>query len=100
MLLLDDGMSCEEVAKVLYLDDDTVRSWAKLHGEGGVAGLMRFESGGSASYLSQAKEEALKAWITATLPRSTRQVGAYIEQEFGVVYESRAGLIRSQITFA
>ena len=81
MLLLDDGMSCEEVAKVLYLDDDTVRSWAKLHGEGGVAGLMRFESGGSASYLSQAQEEALKAWITATLPRSTRQVGAYIEQE-------------------
>src|SRR5208337_5443400 len=29
MLLLDDGLSCEEVAKVLYLDDDTVRGWAK-----------------------------------------------------------------------
>ena len=27
MLLLDDGMSCEEVARVLYLDDDTVRGW-------------------------------------------------------------------------
>ena len=54
---------------------------------------MRFESGGSASLLSQAQEETLKAWIAATLPRSTRPVGAYIEQEFGVVYESRAGLI-------
>ena len=28
-----------------------------------------------------------------TLPRSTRQVGAYIEREFGIVYESRSGLI-------
>ena len=24
MLLLDYGMSCEEIAKVLYLDDDTI----------------------------------------------------------------------------
>ena len=93
VLLLDDGWSCEEVAKALYLDDDTVRTWAKRYGEGGVKGLTRFESGGSASHLSQAQEEALKAWIAATLPRSTRQVGACIEREFGVVYESRAGLI-------
>ena len=25
ILLLDDGLSCADVAKVLYLDDDTVR---------------------------------------------------------------------------
>ncbi len=52
ILLLDDGLSCEDVAKVLYLDDDTVRAWAKHYGRGGLKGLMRFESGGSASYLS------------------------------------------------
>ena len=27
ILLLDDGLRCEEVARVLYLDDDTVRGW-------------------------------------------------------------------------
>jgi transposase len=27
LLLLDDGLSCETVAKVLYLDDDTIRYW-------------------------------------------------------------------------
>jgi hypothetical protein len=27
LLLLDDGMICEAVAKVLYLDDDTIRAW-------------------------------------------------------------------------
>jgi len=93
MLLLDDGWSCERVAEVLYLDDDTVRSWRKTYDEGGLAGLERFEAGCSASHLSKAQEEAVEAWIAATLPRSTRQVGAYIEKEFGVVYKSRAGLI-------
>jgi len=39
------------------------------------------------------QEEALKAFVATTLPRSTRQVGAFIAQEFGLVYESRSGLI-------
>jgi hypothetical protein len=29
LLLLDDGESCGRVAKVLYLDDDTIRNWFK-----------------------------------------------------------------------
>ena len=35
LLLLDDGMSCEEIAKVLYLDDDTIRYWYQLYSEKG-----------------------------------------------------------------
>jgi len=30
LVLLDNGMSCEAVARVLLLDDDTVRSWYRL----------------------------------------------------------------------
>ena len=93
MLLLDDGFSCERVAQVLYLDDDTVRSWRKLYDERGIAGLEQFDAGGSSSRLSAVQEEALKAYVAQTLPRSTRDIGAFIEREFGVVYESRAGLI-------
>ena len=29
LLLLDTGMSCSQIEKVLFLDDDTVRSWHK-----------------------------------------------------------------------
>ena len=35
------------------------------------------------------KKRIDEAFVGATLPRSTRQVGAFIEQEFGLVYESR-----------
>ena len=45
-------------------------------------GLTSFDMGGSASFLSAAQEDALKVFVSATLPRSTRHVGAWIEQEF------------------
>ena len=93
LLLLDDGWSCEKVAKALYLDDDTVRGWRKTYVADGLEGLRRFEGGGSASYLSTEQEARLKAWIAETLPRSTNVIGAYIAKTFGVVYESRSGLI-------
>jgi transposase len=59
----------------------------------GIEGLISFEVGGSASFLSGVQEEALKAFVATTPPRSTREVGAFIAQEFGLVYESRSGLI-------
>src|SRR5215831_4811212 len=34
LVLLDDGLSCEEVAKVLFLDDDTVRRSFRGAGDG------------------------------------------------------------------
>ena len=93
ILLLDDGLSCEQVAKVLYLDGDTVRSWRKLYDERGIAGLEQFDAGGSSSHLSTEQEQTLKAHVAQALPRGTREIGAFIEREFGVVYESRSGLI-------
>ena len=93
LVLLDDGVSCEQVAKMLLLDDDTIRRWHGAFAEGGRKALMRFEAGGSACALSEAQQEKLAAWVRAALPRSTRQVGAWIESEFGVGYDSRSGLV-------
>ncbi|HEX3497185.1 MAG TPA: IS630 family transposase [Methylocella sp.] len=93
MLLLDDGWSCERAAAALYLDDDTIRGWRKTYDADGVEGLRRFEAGGSAGLLSQAQEEELVVYVSQALPRSTREVGVFIEQVFGVVYDSRSGLI-------
>ena len=42
LVLLDNGMICEAVAKVLLLDDDTIRTWYRLYLEDGVEGLASF----------------------------------------------------------
>ena len=39
LVLLDDGMSCEVIAKVLFLDDDTIRAWRRLYQEDGIEGV-------------------------------------------------------------
>src|ERR1039457_664179 len=66
--LLDDGMSCEAIAKVLLLDDDTIRTWYRLYEEDGIEGLTNFGYEGSACQLSGEQQEKLKAWVAAALP--------------------------------
>jgi transposase len=58
-----------------------------------IEGLASFGHDGSACRLSEAQQAKLKAWIAETLPRTTREVGAWIESECGITYESRSGLI-------
>lgn len=93
LVLLDEGMSCTAVAKVLLLDDDTIRTWHRLYQEDGIEGLASFGYEGSACRLSGEQQDKLKNWIAATLPRTTREIGAWIGRECGVEYEGRSGLI-------
>ena len=93
LVLLDDGMSCASIAKVLFLDDDTIRTWYQLYQEDGIEGLASFHHEGSCCRLTAEQQDKLTAWITATLPRTTRQVGAWIEAEFAIDYQTRSGLI-------
>lgn len=93
LVLLDRGMSCSDVGLALFLDDDTIRTWFRLYQEEGIAGLTGFSYEGSASYLSPEQQQRLILWIAETLPRTTRHVGAWIEHEFGITYQSRSGLI-------
>jgi hypothetical protein len=52
LVLLDDGMGYAAVAKVLLLDDDTVRTWRRLYEDDGIEGLAGFGYEGSACRLS------------------------------------------------
>ena len=93
LLLLDDGMSCQEIAKVLYLDDDTIRYWYELYSEKGLIWLADFGYKGRACELTAAQQDALKSWVAQSLPQTTTVVGEWIEKSYGVSY-SRSALIK------
>ena len=93
LVLLDDGMSCAVVAKVLFLDNDTIRTWYQLYQEDGIDGLASFNHEGGSCQLTVEQQDKLKAWIAETLPRTTPQVGAWIALEFEIEYQTRSGLI-------
>jgi len=93
LVLLDKGMSCQRVAEVLLLNDDTIRTWYQLFQEDGIEGLASFNREGGSCRLTVQQQDKLKAWIAETLPRSTREVGAWIAAECGIEYQTRSGLI-------
>jgi len=93
LILLDRGMSAQQVAAVLLVNDDTIREWRALFERDGVDGLAGFHYGGRNAFLSADEEAKLIAWVTETAPRSTLEVGAWIADQFSVSYESRSGLI-------
>src|SRR5687768_16193523 len=67
LVLLDRGMSCEDVGRVLLIDDDTIRTWHRLFEEDGVDGLAGFNYGGRACQLTLEQQATLKAWVGETL---------------------------------
>ena len=76
VLLLDDGLSCVEVAKVLYLDDDTVRTWLKRYRAGGLDEMTLFDWHGRSGHLSREQEAELSAHLSQRLYRDTGEVAA------------------------
>ena len=78
---------------MLLLDDDTIRGWYQLYREDGIEGLAGFGHEGSTCRLTLDQQDRLKAWIAATLPRTTREIGAWIGHECGIDYQTRSGLI-------
>ena len=93
MLLLDDGLNCVEVAKVLYLDDDRgSRTWFKRYRAGGLDELTTFDWHGRSGHLSREQEAELSAHLGDRLCRDSSEVAAYIAARWGVVYSHSGGL--------
>ena len=68
LLLLDDGMSCSQIAKVLFLDDDTVRSWHKQYLAEDWEAVAYDGCKGGQSRRTTAQEGNLSAWLEERFP--------------------------------
>lgn len=91
MLLLNDGHSFAEVAKILILDDDTVRNWYRIFEEEGIDGLQRDLYKGGTSKLDEGQLEMLAAQVEGTLFLTSKAVCYWVKSEWGVEY-SESGM--------
>ena len=57
LVLPDDGMTCATVAKVLFLDDDRIRTWCLLYQEDGIDGLAGFGHEGGICRLTAEQQD-------------------------------------------
>src|ERR1700761_7114843 len=86
LVLLDDGMSCDEVAKVLLLDDDTVRTWHRLYEDEGIEGLVSFDYDGSTCRLSDAQQAKLDPDKQAAFIKSYENLLNHIGDDEAVLF--------------
>lgn len=93
LLLLDNGLGASLVAKLLYLDVETIRLWRARFVAEGRASLDMNTYKQREGHLDREQETALKVHLAANPPRSTNEVRDHIrriyEQEF-----SRSGAIK------
>jgi Transposase and inactivated derivatives len=89
LLLLDDGFSFEEVTKVLFLDETTIRRYYKLYKEEGLDRLLDDNWEGCQSRLSKTEEEELFLHLDSTLYVSTKAIALYVMKTFKVKYTTR-----------
>jgi hypothetical protein len=85
LVLLDQGMECRDVAKVLLLDDDTVRAWHQQYVENGIEVLASSSYERRVCHQGGASQYKPSHRISETLPRIIDAVGAWIETECRIV---------------
>jgi transposase len=93
LLLLDDGIGCIEVARVLYLDGETIRAWRRHFLTHGMRFMYLSPYSRREGHLSFKQEAALKAHLAGHPPRSTNEVRKFVQNRYGQCF-SRSGAVK------
>jgi putative transposase len=103
--LCERGQRAAEVARLLQVSEAFVSTCRKRYAADGLASFALGYQGGTSFLSADERSEAL-AWIAAQERPNVRTVRTYLQETFGVVYESRqsyynllkaAGLSHKQI---
>lgn len=86
VLLLNSGLSFQEVADYLLLDDDTVRTYHKIFVDEGMDGLMKDLYGGGSPLLTVAQQEQLEVHLTHHTYQSAKEICQFVKQTLGARY--------------
>ncbi len=86
ILLLNQGFSYTQVAKLLLLDDTTIRRYEKEYQTTGVDGLLEDHYHGSSGFLSQKQEAELTEYLKTNLHQTAKEVVLYIGKTYGTSY--------------
>jgi len=83
VLLYDDGYSYSEIARILLLDDETIRRHLKAYFS---KHKLKPENGGSQSHLTTHESEALKTHLREVTFLYVKDICAYVNKRFNKVY--------------
>jgi transposase len=86
VLLLNEGFSFAEVAKILLLDDTTIRRHILLYKEKGIDGLLENHYHGSNGNLTKEQEEQLRKYLKKHIYQTVKSVVSYVAKTYKATY--------------
>ena len=89
LLLKDQGYTNTDVASILMLCPETITVWLDTFEQKGLEALCRMEAGGSDAYLTEEEMQALTQALDQHTFQNAKQVAAWVEEQFGVLYSER-----------
>lgn len=92
ILLTNDGWSYEQISKVLFLDDQTLRNYRQQYESGGLKSLLSFHYAGRPTILSKFEYEELEAYLSKNTYLTSYGIRKYIKQRYKKDY-SKKGII-------
>lgn len=82
ILLLDEGFSYQQVAKILLLDEMTIRRYEKEYRKEGIEGLLECHYQGSIGILTKQEEEALRSYLRENIYQTVKSIVAYVSDTY------------------
>jgi transposase len=86
ILLLNQGFSYAQAARLLLLDDTTVRRYFKEYQQTGIDGLLEDHYHGSTGFLSEVQERDLEIHLRHQTYHSVKAVCFYVEKVYSIAY--------------
>lgn len=87
VLMRNEGYKWEEIARILMLDDSTVRKYMKVYETEGSEGLLWWECrGGNHRKLTEEQEASIQEHLEEHTYQTAKEVITYIQDLYGVKY--------------
>lgn len=86
ILLLNQGLRYEQIAKLLLLDETTVRRYYNEYKQTGVDGLLEYRYHGSNGFLTYLQEQELTTHLKQHIYQTVKEVIFYVKNTYGKIY--------------
>lgn len=86
ILYLHYGMSYSQIARLLLLDEVTLRRYVKQYQEKGLGGLLEYRYRGSQTKLSLVQKQELREYLKTNTPRTALEVAKYVLEKYEINY--------------
>lgn len=86
ILLVHQGFTYQQVAKLLLLDETTIRRYEKQYKKSGIDGLLEDHYHGSVGNLTNEQKEALRVYLKEHIYQTVKSIMVYVEKRYGVAY--------------